>query len=167
MKVKMPRVARSGGLSIAFALLAIALPGCASDGSSQKVVVRPPPTEVRGGRFALVAIGGQPPETERPMELTFSADGQVSGFGGVNQISGPFEMTPEGNNRGKLRFGALVSTRMAGPEKMMQQEKQYLDSLRMADGYIAEGGLLELTAGGQPILRYRALGAASPAAGGR
>lgn len=143
----------------------VMLAGCASSGA-QTVGVRPPPTEVRGGRFALVAIGGQTPEGERRLELTFGSDGRVSGFGGVNQISGPYELTAKGENRGKLRFGAFVTTLMAGPDNLMKQEQQYMDALRVVDGFIAEGGLLELTTGGQPVLRYRALSAATAPTGG-
>jgi heat shock protein HslJ len=165
--ISMSRPAVVTGVAAVLAIgLVMQLAGCAADGT-KKVIVRPPPTEVRGGRFALVALGGQPPESDRPLDLTFGADGRVSGFAGVNQFNGPFEMAAAGGNRGTLRFGELASTLMAGPANLMNQEKRYLDALRAVDGYIAEGGLLELTAGGQPVLRYRALGAATRPAGGR
>lgn len=168
MQIKLSRTAVSGGLAVAIAVGAAVVgpAGCASNNSAT-VSVRPPPTPIRGGRFALVALGGQPPEGERRMELSFGSDGRVTGFGGVNQFSGPFELAGAGENRGQLRFGDLAVTLMAGPDNLMQQEKRYLDALRVVDGYIAEGGLLELTTGGQPVLRYRALGATSAPAGGR
>src|SRR5262245_15075680 len=168
MKNVLARIAVSCGVSALLAITTLfGAAGCAADGSAGKVSVRPPPTEVRGGRFALVALGGEPPASERSLDLQFGADGRVSGFSGVNQFNGPYELAGAGQNRGGIRIGPLVVTMMAGPDDQMQQEKRYLDALRAADGYIAEGGLLELTTAGQPILRYRALGAATLPAGGR
>src|SRR5262245_12552276 len=80
--------------AITFALVGAS--GCAADGNAGKVSTRPPPTHIRGGRFALVSLGGEPPESQRPLELNFGADGSVSGFAGVNQFAGTYELAPAG-----------------------------------------------------------------------
>jgi heat shock protein HslJ len=99
------------------------------------------------------------------LEIEFGADGRVSGFAGVNQFNGMYELTPGAANRGGLHIGPLAVTKMAGPENLMKQEATYLEALGRVDGYVAEGGLLELEAGGEPLLRYRTLATATAPAG--
>lgn len=49
--------------------------------------------------------------------VEFTDDGQVQGFSGVNSFHGPYA---EGD--GTIEFGAVVATRMAGPEPAMAVE---------------------------------------------
>lgn len=134
--------------------------GCQSGGGDKPAAsVKPPPVQISGSRWALVSLGGKSPEGDKAITLELSAGQRASGFAGVNHYTTSYELNSAGPGRGTLRFGDIGSTRMAGPEPLMKQETAFLDLLRKTDGYSAEGGLLELTAGGAPTLRFRQLGA--------
>ncbi len=62
-------------------------------------------------------------------ELAFTAEGHLSGSGGVNRIAGSYRY-----DRGTLEIGspvssALASTKMAGPPEAMNQEDRFVRSL--------------------------------------
>lgn len=140
--------------------LLLAAVGCQGGGSSKPAAsVKPPPVQMSGSRWALFSLGGKSPEGDKAITLELSAGQRASGFAGVNRFMTSYELQPVGPGRGTLRFGDIGSTLMAGPEPLMKQETAFLDLLRKTDGYSAEGGLLELTAGGAPTLRFRQLGA--------
>lgn len=117
----------------------------------------PPPVQLADSRWALVSLGGGVPETEQPITLELAADGRVSGFAGVNRYSGTCELRPGSRARGAVAFSELASTKMAGAEALMKQEAAFLELLRSSDAYVAEGGLLEFSAGGTPTVRFRQL----------
>lgn len=149
-----------GRLVSQVALAALLLAGCRSASKPVDPTV-PPPIQLAGSRWQLIAIGAAPPQGGKPITLELGADGRASGFAGVNQFSGLYEAQASGPGRGPIRFGELASTRMAGPPELMEQENAFLEALRQAQGYIAEGGMLELGVGRDPLLRFRQL---SPAA---
>jgi len=64
------------------------------------------------------------PDPSVTTEITFK-DGKVTGKGGVNQFGGPYEV----NDTGTLKFGEIVSTRMAGSEAAMKQETKFFEVL--------------------------------------
>lgn len=140
----------------ALAGAAVVLAGCA-EGPRPGDPGRPPPVEMRGSRWALVSLGGTTPEAEKPLTVELGADGRAAGFAGVNNFTGSYELQAGSGPRGRIRFGELASTKMAGPEPLMKQERDYLELLARTDSYLAEGGLLELMAAGQPTLRFREL----------
>lgn len=142
--------------AVVLAGAAVALAGCA-EGPRPGDPGRPPPVEMRGSRWALVSLGGSTPESEKPLTLELAADGRAAGFAGVNNFTASYELQTGGGPRGRIRFGEMASTKMAGAEPLMKQETDYLDLLARSDEYLAEGGLLELLAGGQPTLRFREL----------
>lgn len=133
--------------------------GCQATSSQDQPPV-PPPTKVVGAKWALVALGGDSPQGEQPLTLELNSDGRFTGFAGVNQYFGEFRAQDSGRGLGPISFGDIGATRMAGPEPLMSQERRYLELLRQADSFRAEAGLMDLSAGGAPLLRFRKLNAA-------
>lgn len=160
------------GLNPAAVMLPLLIPtlllctgGCESGGATPRPNSQPPPTKMLGSIWALVALGGEEPLGDEPLTLELGEDGRVGGFAGVNRYFGDYELeepTAAGSGKpaapGTVKFGELGATRMAGPPEMMEQERRYLDALRAVDRYRAEGGLLELSAGRGPLLRFRKIG---------
>jgi heat shock protein HslJ len=68
----------------------------------------------------------------KPGSVTLSfGEGRVSGRGSCNRYSGPVEY-----GRGKIKVGALISTKMACMEDgLMKQESTYLNALESAQTY--------------------------------
>jgi heat shock protein HslJ len=81
--------------------------------------------------------------------LDFTAD-TASGNSGVNTYSGSYTSSTDG----KLAFGALAGTLMAGDEAKMKIEADYLAALAKVTGYSVNGDLLDLFAGPDQILTY-------------
>lgn len=136
--------------------------GCAggcSTTDAQPQADRPPPVKLEGSRWAVVALRGQYPQGDVQLVLELGPEGHASGFAGVNRFNGSYSLKQQTEGRGALSFGELAATRMAGPAELMQQEESFLAALRATDGYRAEGGLMELEAGGAPVLRFRQLSA--------
>lgn len=63
--------------------------------------------------------------------------GRVEGSAGVNRYNGSFETSGD-----ELRIGPLATTKMAGPQKLMDQEAQYLRALEGATRFSVEGDSL-------------------------
>ena len=66
----------------------------------------------------------------QPISIEFSAgleaaNGVVSGYSGCNRFSGPYEKLASG-----MRFGNLVSTRMACDPPRMELETAFLEALK-------------------------------------
>jgi heat shock protein HslJ len=136
------------GIVLAFAALA----GCESTGRQEEA---PPPTKIVGTTWLLASLYGDPPAEESEVTLIFNADGTVSGHTGVNRFSGPYRWQDNGRGMGPVSFGEIAMTKMAGPEPLMQQEARLLEALKAAQAMRAEGGLMELAAGGKPLARFR------------
>jgi heat shock protein HslJ len=69
-----------------------------------------------------------------PADLAITAqfaDGQISGSGGVNSYSGPYELGPAS----AFSVGTLATTMMGGPEPAMRGEAAYLTLLGQARSY--------------------------------
>jgi heat shock protein HslJ len=81
--------------------------------------------------------------------MAFTAT-DVSGNSGVNTYSGTYTSSTDG----KLAFGALAGTMMAGDEAKMKIEADYLAALATVTGYSVNGDLLDLFAGPDQILTY-------------
>lgn len=155
--------ARMPRLLLGLTLLAPTLLACACRATSpQDQPPAPPPTKVIGAKWALVALAGQSPQGEQPITLELGVDGRFAGFAGVNQYFGEFRAEDTGRGSGPVSFGDIGATRMAGPEPLMSQERRYLELLRQADSFRAEAGLMDLSAGGTPLLRFRKLSASPP-----
>lgn len=129
---------------------------CAADGGGRNAApAKPRPMELAGSKWTLVSLGGSTPESEKPLTLDFGADGKVQGNAGVNRYFATFAAQTTRPGTGTIRFSEIGSTKMAGPEPLMKQESGFLDLLALSTDFIAEGGILELSAGDRPTLRFR------------
>jgi lactoylglutathione lyase len=77
-------------------------------------------------------------------------EGTASGGAGVNRYSGAYEL-----DEGRLTFGPLVTTRMAGTPEAMEAEQEFLASLAsIATAALADDTLVLGDAVGKEILRF-------------
>jgi heat shock protein HslJ len=93
-------------------------------------------TGYNNGRQAVVsALAGT------TLTMAFSPDGRVSGSAGCNNYSATYTFADE-----SLRFGPAATTRRmcADPERIMEQEQQFLKALETVDSARQEGDRLEL-----------------------
>jgi heat shock protein HslJ len=90
------------------------------------------------GRNAVQSVmtGTQP-------TATFGADGQLSGSGGCNNFSGPYQ-----SSANTLSIGPLASTMMACEQPVMDQETAYLAALERSTTYRFDNGRLVLADAG-------------------
>jgi heat shock protein HslJ len=85
----------------------------------------------KGGVVTLVA-GSE-------ITAVFGEDGSLSGSAGVNTYNSDY--TTSGST---IEIGPIMTTKMAGPQELMDQESQYLDALEAATTYSVRGATLEL-----------------------
>jgi putative lipoprotein len=85
------------------------------------------------------------------MTIAFEAGG-VSGSGGCNRFTGPYEQDGE-----SISVRRLASTRMACAEEVMSAEQAYHSALESVTSWSATGGVLVLSdSAGEALLRYEA-----------
>ena len=132
-----------------FLLLALAATACQTK-PSQEATTTParPDAPLRNTRWVPREIAGQPvsiPENTREPYLLLR-EGSAEGNAGCNQFRG--EATAEGPNG--LRFGALLSTRMACPA--LATETAFSNALRQTEHYRISGDTLRLYDAGNGLL---------------
>jgi len=89
------------------------------------------------------------PNTEINIEFV-SADGSVRGSAGCNSYGGGYDIDQD-----KLTLpGPLVSTEIACPEPIMNQEMEYLKALQAAESYKIEGNQLQIISGDK-VLNFK------------
>ncbi|MFT3809944.1 MAG: META domain-containing protein [Micropepsaceae bacterium] len=146
---------------IAAAALAVTLAACAETGGAAlpgASSAAPAVTDLKAAlwpsAWVVTEIAGKPVVTGSEPTLTFDAAGWVSGNGTCNRYAGP--STIEG---GALKFGALVSTKMACVgEGLNEQEFAYLTVLGAPEKTeITPAGTLEITSNGA-VTRFRKTG---------
>ena len=71
---------------------------------------------------------------ERPF-VKFEKDGRFSGFTTINRFFGSMEIDAQGN----VKLDKVGATKMAGPEKEMQQEFMFLDAFNKLERLRMEG----------------------------
>jgi heat shock protein HslJ len=93
-------------------------------------------TSLNNGRQAVTGVLAG---TE--LTLEFTADGRVAGSAGCNRYSGGY--TAEGTS---IRIGPAAATRRmcASPERIMEQEQQFLKALETVSTMRREGDRMEL-----------------------
>ena len=134
------------------AAASLTLIGCVAN--SEKSSASPPlPT----GSWTLTTIENQPltnplPPGLRPITLTISDAGDVSGNAGINRYSGTVD-TGAWENR-EIVFGPLAVSRMAGPPAAMTAEAAYLGALDAVRTFRVEGGSLVLGGAAGELLRF-------------
>lgn len=87
-----------------------------------------------------------------PPTIEFSQS-RAAGFSGVNRFAG--DLTLNATGPGGLRFGPIVSTKMAGPADRMALEAAFLKALADTTAARIEGDDLILTAHQAELLRLR------------
>lgn len=121
--------------------------GCGSTSlrDNSDVVTIPP------GPWHLIAAAGDriDPAT---MEITAEfQDGRISGKSAVNRYFGPFTL----GSGGTINFGMMASTKMAGPEPLMQAESEYMSLLdQVAFIRVSNSRLSMLNNMDEPILVF-------------
>jgi len=138
--------------ALACLALLLWLPACAS---SPVEAARGPGDFI--GTWQLAELGGdevEPPAGDaQAAGFTLTEDGTLSGFGGVNRISG--ELDPDALVHGRFELGPIISTRMAGPPALMDLEHQFLEVLGQARACAVEGDALVLERDGAVLARLR------------
>jgi heat shock protein HslJ len=99
------------------------------------------------GRWLVEDIGGMGVLDGAPPTLDFGDDGSLSGSANLNRIRGRYEVVDA-----VLHTSPLMTTRMAGPPAVMQQERRLVEALE-SGGPITEDGPFVLIGGEPPALR--------------
>jgi heat shock protein HslJ len=132
--------------SIATLAIAGTLGACAASAPS------PAPEPLWGSEWRLQSIAGQAALPQPAATLVFPQPGQVVGHGSCNRFSGAVEVEKD-----RLKFGPLMSTKMACPGGASEQESRYLGALQKAQRYEVQGDTLLIHAQGldQPLRLVR------------
>ncbi len=133
-------------LSIAVLAVTSTLGACAASAPA----VTPEP--LWGSEWRLQSIAGQAALPQPAATLVFPQPGQAVGHGSCNRFSGVVEI-----DRDRLKFGPLMSTKMACIGGASEQESRYLGALQKAQRYEVQGDTLLIHAQGmdQPLRLVR------------
>jgi heat shock protein HslJ len=102
------------------------------------------------GTWTLVAVDGAPiTAVGKKPTLEVSEDGSVTGVGGVNRFNTNVELVD-----GRLSFGPVAATKMAGPPEAMDLENTYLARLGAVSSYEVGDDTLRLWAGDNEALTF-------------
>lgn len=115
------------------AALTLVIIGCAGLGSKEPMITQKPGSlqAVCGHKWELqrLRVNGDAIEIAQSRDFTFlcNREGQVMGKSGINTYRGAMQVT----DSGQLLWdtGSFASTKMAGPEPLMNQENAYLRAL--------------------------------------
>lgn len=112
---------------------------------------------LENAEWRLRTLHGRPVSPDAPTLHFDAANKRASGFAGVNRYFGSYES----GAGGKLSFGALGSTRMAGPPAAMKLEAEFLAMLGSADGMrlASDGRTLDLLKNGAVVAHFEAASA--------
>jgi len=144
-------------------MLSICLAGCTSQPATPTpvptqvtVATQPPMTFLVGVEWRLASyLNGANVMTtvtgEKPVTAKFDASGALSGSGGCNQYSATYKVTGT-----SISITQPITTLMACPEPIMQQETMYLAQLTKASSYKSVGDTLTFfDVSGAAILVYK------------
>ena len=107
------------------------------------------PAELTGS-WTLVAVDGRPvPEVGETPMLQIFRDGTAAGISGVNQFQTQLDA-----GDGRLSFGPVATTKMAGPPEAMALEDSFLTHLEAVSSYAVEGTTLRLWVGDDEALTF-------------
>jgi heat shock protein HslJ len=120
-------------------LLAASLVGCAT--TSQKLA---------GTRWQLDDLSGVAPQRDTGITLEFEDSTRVIGNASCNSYFGPVRIQGQ-----TIDFGQLGSTRKQCPERIMVQERDYMEALEDATRYSISGPFLTIYVMGRSLpLRF-------------
>jgi heat shock protein HslJ len=125
-----------------------------SDGTQAATTTEPEALPLEDTSWGLVSYaGGSGAATEVPDGVTATAlfaDGTVSGSGGCNRFTGPYELDGD-----TISIGPLASTLMACVEPQGSVEQAYLAALEQTAGYQTDASTLDLLDGsGDVVLTF-------------
>jgi len=102
------------------------------------------------GEWLLEDIGGQGVIDNLNTPFILTADGKVNGHAGCNRFFGTADI------QGSLiAIGPTMSTKMACPGAIMDQERRFFSALGKIESWALENGLLKLKdGGGETLLRF-------------
>jgi heat shock protein HslJ len=107
-----------------------------------------------GSEWACAEIAGAAIDAGlRAPTLSFNDDGRVTGSTAVNRYNAPYHLSAREKGTG-LRFGLLVSTRMAADADAMKVESSFTRALESVDAATMEGGRLKLWSGDSCVLAF-------------
>jgi heat shock protein HslJ len=105
-----------------------------------------------GSEWRALDVNGYPVDPARPLTLRLEAEGRASGSAGCNGFSGSWQT----RSRERIRFGPLVTTKMACDAATMEQEQRFLAILAAVQGYSLYGdGSVSLIAADGRAIRFR------------
>jgi heat shock protein HslJ len=111
-----------------------------------------------GSEWKLDDLAGEKVMDRVQATLLFRETGKVAGKGSCNRFSGSAEIS--GNS---IKFGPLISTRMACPEPIMNQETKYLGALQTAERFEwKKPHLLVYSKGAEKPLQFTRMSAPKP-----
>ena len=111
-----------------------------------------PDPSIYGTNWAVFEIAGRMVVAEDPPTLTLDQDGQFGLYAGCNRFTGSLDA---GNGTFSMPAN-FAGTMMACPENRERLERDTLDALKAATGYIRNGSNLALTNdAGVTVLRLR------------
>jgi putative lipoprotein len=102
------------------------------------------------GKWLAESIRGHGVIDDLQSAIEIAADGKVTGSGGCNRISGRAEVQGE-----RITFGPMISTKMACPPAIMDQESKFLAALGDVQRFKVDaqkGKLILFNGAGRPIL---------------
>jgi len=104
------------------------------------------PTALAGSSWAAISVNNRNEAVVgliagTTITATFDEDGRLSGEGGCNGYSAPFEAGPD-----SISVGAIAATERACPDPagVMEQEQNYFTALENSDTWTINSGRLEL-----------------------
>ena len=129
-------------------ILAMTLAGCSL---MQPNSTSTPKVDLVGGTWVAEDIDGAGVIDNAQSTLEFGNDGRVSGRGGCNRYGGTIEI-----KGASIIVGELISTKMACPPAVMDQESKFMSALQATRSYrMDEGNKLVLSdATGASRLRF-------------
>jgi heat shock protein HslJ len=98
--------------------------------TTQPVPANTVPFKLSGGEWLLEDLGGSGVIDRIQATLGFPEAGKVAGNGSCNRFFGPAKISGD-----TIKLGPLVSTRMACPDMVMNQESKYLDARQAAERF--------------------------------
>jgi len=116
----------------------------ATDGNETLTYEKAKPASLPGTKWTVTGYNNgkqavTSPTSDSMLTIEFGTDGTASGTGGLNNFNGPFESTEK-----TIKIGPLASTKMAGPQELMDQEAQYLAALENSSVWALVQGRLEM-----------------------
>jgi heat shock protein HslJ len=104
--------------------------------------------EIASKEWTLISLNGKSVAVEKPPTVKFEA-GRASVFGGINRLSATCEVS-----EGKVSFGNLISTKMAGEPALMELESNFAKALAGVDSFQVSGNELTLSSKGATVATF-------------